>query len=114
MFLAQDHSVAPQLLEKIGLGNSSSASYQDATKAQLSMDDYANPSEQKEDLNEAKDFMAMARDMEDKQQEVKEAEQGLSLSDRLAQDKNAPDVAQKKVLSIFHIPIQTWLIFRPI
>ena len=98
MFLAQDGSVAPPLLEKIGLGNQRKGmdGSQDATKVALSMDDYAKPSDAKEDLSDTKDFMAMARDMEQKQKDEKEVEQTLSLADRLAQDHNAPSVDVKQ------------------
>ena len=98
MFLAQDHSVAPRLLEQIGLGNQRKGmdSSQEATNVALSAADYAKPSDHQEDLNDSKDFMAMARDMEQKQKDEKEAEQTLSLADRLAQDQNAPSVEAKQ------------------
>eukprot|EP01043_Picozoa_sp_COSAG02_P040967 COSAG02_NODE_3356_length_6878_cov_14.421596_8_plen_217_part_00 len=98
MFLAQDGSVDPEKLEKLGLGNQRKGmdSSQEATKVTLSAADYAKPSDHQEDLNDAKDFMAMARDMELKQKDEKEAEQTLSLADRLAQDQNAPSVEAKQ------------------
>lgn len=98
MFLAQDHSVAPGLLEQIGLGNQRKGmdSSQEATNVTLSAADYAKPSDHQEDLNDAKDFMAMARDMEQQQKDEQEAEQTLSLAERLAQDQNAPSVEVKK------------------
>ena len=42
MFLAQDHSVAPPLLEKIGLGNQRKGmdGSRDATKVALSMEEF--------------------------------------------------------------------------
>lgn len=98
MFLAQDHSVAQGLLEKIGMGNQRKGmdSSQEATKVTLSAADYAKPSDYQEDLNDAKDFMSMARDMEQQQKEEQEVEQTLSLADRLAQDENAPSVEAKQ------------------
>ncbi len=98
MFLAQDHSVKPSLLQEIGLGNQRKGmdSSQEATKVALTAADYAKPSDHQEDLNDAKDFMEMARDMELKQKDGKEAEQTLSLADRLAQDQNAPSVEVKQ------------------
>lgn len=98
MFLAQDQSVKEFLLEKVGLGNQRKGidRSQEATKVTLSADDYAKPSDYQEDLTDTKDFMAMARDMEQSQKEEKQAEQTLSLAARLAQDNNAPSVEIKQ------------------
>lgn len=98
MFLAQDHSVSNALLENIGLGHYMPGvdGSQDATKATLSLDDYATPGAAAAAADEAEpDFMAMSERLLREREEEAAATEKSSLAFMLANDPNAPPGGHK-------------------